>query len=337
MILTILFQNHLYHLRIVKKYLDNGRTDVEFSNRLASDWNFKNHVVISIPNDFLSIEADLKFINSIFPTPYAHSYLYFSYFLFKYSEENNYDSLVMGDGPDVSMLGTHDLHSDIILTAIKLKQYNYTEAEKISFSSLYLENTAIPLNKIRYNSLLKYVNTTPLYNDNFFYSIWPKKHLPNELESIEFKLKENTLRHRLFAEWKQFIVRTKIPTDILLAGFNFEKISPYLESNLCEFSLSIPAHYKYTLNSTKHLMREVYGKYLPDYILNKERTGFNPNNIWADKYSVLINELLYKYVQDKTKKIHAYINVDHLIKIGEFTFNKKWALINLSIWIEQWL
>lgn len=317
--------------------LDNGRTDVEDSIRLAKDWGFKNHKILTIPNEFPLIEKNLSEMNDLFSTPYAHSYLYFSYSLFKYAEENGYDALIMGDGPDVSMMGTYDLHKDIILTAIKLKQYNVEAASDVAMNSSYLETTSITSSRMIYESMLKYVNANPIYNDQFFYYLWSKEVLPKNLVPEEFKLKENTLKCRINTEWSQFLFRTRRPSNLLLSRFNFKQISPYLNNPLCNFILSLPPHYKYTLNSTKHLMREIYGDYLPDYILNKERTGFNPNDIWANKYSLVIDILLDKYIMDQTKKIHNHIDVENLILSGDFTFNRKWSLINLSMWIEKWL
>lgn len=38
------------------------------------------------------------------------------------------------------------------------------------------------------------------------------------------------------------------------------------------------------------------------------------------------------YVWDKSKRIHEYVDVNHMHN-GFFTFNQKWSLINLSMWL----
>jgi asparagine synthetase B (glutamine-hydrolysing) len=327
----------------VKKYdndphticLDNGRDDVKVSRSLAKDWGFKNHNCLGI--DISYIEQDLLDMNAIFPNPYAHSYLYFSYYLFKYAELNEYDIVVMGDGPDVAMLGTHDLHRNVILNAIELAQYDLTEASHIISNSKYVESTVEEKNQLVYDSVMFNVGRIPFYNDEYFYFIWPRNELTKKFRVDNFRLPENTLKCRFHTEWFQFLARTRRPIDLLLDNFSFNQISPYLEETLCDFMLSMPIHYKYTLGSTKHLMREIYGEYLPDYIINKERTGFNPNKIWADQYKCIIDYLLEKYVYDRSNIIHKYIDIDYLINVGEYTFTKKWALINLSMWMKKWL
>lgn len=315
--------------------IDNGRTDVYFSKKLASDWGFNNHTIIRIDSD--KIEQYLLEINSIFSSPIAHSYLFFSYYLFKHAEDNGYEVLVMGDGPDVSMLGTHDLHKEIIIPAIKLKQYDAKSADQIIKSSRFVENTVIPYSPFVYNSLKKYIDKTPEYNDEFFYPVWHYTELLKKYNVEKFQLRKNSLDHRIAAEWEQFITRTRKPTEELLRNFSFHQISPYLDLKLCNFILSLLPHYRYTLNSTKHLMRELYGDCFPSYIINKERTGFNPNDSWAEEYKSVIDYLLDNYVWNKNKKFHNYLDIEYLKSTGKFTFVKKWALINLSMWIEKWL
>lgn len=317
--------------------LDNGRTDVDFSIKLAKEWNLKNHNIVNIVPSSYSVEQDLLEMNSLFRSPYAHSYLFFCYNLFKYASEKGYDIVVMGDGPDVAMLGTHDLHTNIILTAIETKEYDLNLANDILENSNYVEHTVFTKEQLLYNSLMFNVGRLPIYNDEFFYFIWHRHELKQKYKIDEYRVPDNALAQRIYIEWEQFLVRSRRPADLLLTKFNFDQFSPYLESNLCQFMLSLPVHYRYTLNSTKHLMREIYGSYLPDFIMNKDRTGFNPNDIWAKEYFNVINYLLDGYVHNRSRKIHRYIDVSYLINLSEFTFNRKWALINLSMWMEKWL
>lgn len=304
--------------------LDNGRLDPYMSSKLANYWDLDNHKILEIDSD--KIEPYLLEMNSIYKTPVSHTYLFFSYYLFKYTEEHGYKNLIMGDGPDVSMLGTHDLHETLITEAIRLGHYDLNLAKQILQQSIYPEYSYKDHNIFLMNSYKLPENIK--YNDEFFYALWPREpYCPN---SPKMQFKQNTLLHRIWAEWVQFIIRTRIPTEWFLEKFSFVQHSPYITMN--DFIISLRPEYRYCLNSTKHLMREIYGDMLPNFIINKERTGFNPNDSWAYRYKDVIEYLLEKYLKED-KKIHEVISFPH----EPVTFNQKWAMINLSMWVDQWL
>ena len=306
--------------------LDNGRGDAEMAQRLADDWNFsKLDIVIVDPN---KIESDLLEINSILSSPVAHTYIFFSYYLFKYAKEKGYDTLVMGDGPDVSMLGTHALHQDIIENAIRLKQYDLEAASEVIEMSNYSEPCVMEHSRLLWNALKKFTPESK-YNTLYFYNTWSENEIIGDVPKWE--LEENTIEHRIWAEWVQFLVRTRKPTNEMLKNFSFKQVSPYMLIN--DFIMSLPVHYRYCLHSTKHLMVDLYGDYLPLYIIQKTRTGFNPSDPWAKRYKEVINYMLNKWVWEDERKIHKYVDVKHMYN-GFFTFNQKWSLINLSMWLE---
>ena len=307
--------------------LDNGRGDAEFSEQLAADWNFKNHEVVQVDPDL--IEPYLLEINETLTSPVAHSYLFFSYYLFKYAEDNAYENVVMGDGPDVSMLGTHVLHQEIIENAIKLGQYDLNVADEVLQKSVYVEPTALEHTRLLCNALTKFKSDS-VYNTRYFYNTWSRGEIPGIVPKWE--LVENTIEHRIWAEWIQFLFRTRKPTNELLRNFNFIQESPFLK--MSGFCLSLPVEYRYCLNSTKHLMVDTYGQHLPLYITYKTRTGFNPSDPWANRYGDVIDYLLDKWVTTAERKIHDYVDVNHMHN-GFFTFNQKWSLINLSMWLEK--
>lgn len=311
--------------------LDNGRGDAEFSQQLAGDWEFEDHTITKIAAE--KIEEYLLEINEILSSPVAHSYIFMSYWLFKYAEERGFKYLMMGDGPDVSMLGTHALHRDIIEIAVKLRQYDIQAANEVIKQSKFCEPSMIEHTRLLYNALTKYTSVDKaIYNTTYFYDTWSRDSIEGEVP--EWKLRENTLRHRVWAEWIQFFERTRKPTNEMLEKFSFNQISPFIE--IGDFCMSLPFHYRYCLNSTKHLMLDTYGPSLPLYITYKERTGFNPSDPWANEYADALSHMLDDYVWNKNAKIHDYVDVNklHSDAFGFFTFNQKWSLINLSMWLQ---
>ena len=310
---------------------DNGRGDAEFSSQLAKEWDMKNHKILKISPE--KIEEYLLDINKILSSPVAHSYIFMSYWLFKYAEERGAEYLIMGDGPDVSMIGTHVLHRELIEVAVKLRQYDVQAANEVIKQSKYVEPSMIEHTRLLYNALTKYTSPEKaVYNTTYFYDTWAREAIPGRVP--KWKLRQNTLQHRIWAEWVQFLVRTRKPTNEMLDHFNFKQISPFMV--ISDFCLTLPFHYRYCLHSTKHLMLDTYGPSLPLYITYKERTGFNPSDPWANENAVAIEHMLDEYVWNKNSKIHDYMDVEkmHRDALGFFTFNQKWSLINLSMWLQ---
>jgi len=49
---------------------------------------------------------------------------------------------------------------------------------------------------------------------------------------------------------------------------------PYLDIDLVEFSTTIPTHFKMKGKQTKHILRKVAEKYLPNDVIYRPKAGF---------------------------------------------------------------
>jgi len=318
----------LSHLKYINRNahticIDGGSSDTSLSKRLAKDWGFSNHVIVSINKN--EMEHDLIKLNTILTSPAAHPYIFMAYNLFKYAKDNGFQSVVMGDGSDSLSLGASHMQ-DVFEVATSLKEYDLKGAEKVICDSSYIENTTLDYNRFLLNSITKHPGNNQKYNTKYFINIWGVTHIPE----IEWKLEENNIKHRIWAEWVQYLIRLESPSQDISKGLNVKKVSPFIEMK--DFFMSLPFHYRYALNSKKHIMLDTYGKELEPYSINKERAGFNVTYKWVGQNEDVVEYLYERYVVDEHQPIHEHIDINKDI-FSDLSFYKKWTLINLSIWL----
>jgi asparagine synthase (glutamine-hydrolysing) len=113
---------------------------------------------------------------------------------------------------------------------------------------------------------------------------------------------------------------------------------PFLDLELVEFSMSIPASLKMKGNQTKYILKKVAERYLPMDVIYRPKTGFGaPVRKWI--------------TTDLQPMIEERLSCERLDKRGIFDSKKVWELIkankagkidaSYSIWcllaIESWL
>jgi len=88
--------------------------------------------------------------------------------------------------------------------------------------------------------------------------------------------------------YKEFLCRVAenflIRNDNLGMNFSMEARFPLTTQKIREFAFSIPSRYKIRNNKTKVILRESYRGIIPDYVLDKHKTG------WAIPKNFLFND-----------------------------------------------
>ena len=149
----------------------------------------------------------------------------------------------------------------------------------------------------------------------------------------------NDLDRMLFWELKTFLVDHNLNyTDKLCMAVGVEARVPFLDLELVEFSMSIPASLKMKGKQTKYVLKKVAERYLPTDIIYRPKTGFGaPVRKWI--------------ITDLQHMIEERLSYERLEKRGIFDSKKVWELIeankagkidaSYSIWsllaIESWL
>jgi hypothetical protein len=156
------------------------------------------------------------------------------------------------------------------------------------------------------------------------------------LEPPRIKLREDNLEHYLKAiyDWGlQTIYEQR--TNVFADNFDFIIYSPFInDEQMVNFGLSLPLEYKYCLGRRKHILKEAVPL---DPEIKKNITNMIFPRIWKT-IEPEVKILLEKYFK-KDSVIFDHLPYDvvmrHINDTNEWSFIKKWNLLNLSIWLES--
>ncbi len=118
---------------------------------------------------------------------------------------------------------------------------------------------------------------------------------------------------------------------------SLEARTPFLDVDLAEFVLQLPAEYK----RHKRILRHVMRSRLPDAIMSRKKQGFGiPIGSWLMTKDSIAREVLSRTRIDSAGIFH-YGPIDHLLtshESGKRDFRKKiWTLIMFQLWYEYWI
>jgi asparagine synthase (glutamine-hydrolysing) len=143
-------------------------------------------------------------------------------------------------------------------------------------------------------------------------------------------------------------LQSYLPDDILVKldrmamAASLEGRSPFLQTDLVEFALSLPDHYRVRGDRGKHLLREVAGKWLPPRAISKPKQGFAiPLAEWlrgplstlaADTFSSRAfreRGLVLPQAAQSLLEDHLHRNIDRSEAL--------WQLLCLELWAQRFL
>lgn len=176
---------------------------------------------------------------------------------------------------------------------------------------------------------------------------------------------EDYINHSLYLEAKTFLHGLLVVEDKLSMAHSLETRVPFLDNDLVDFAMRLPARLKLgnltevvRLNENepgpktakyfektqdgKLILRQVMSRYLPSVVTNREKQGFSaPDASWFKGDSIeYVRRKLYRdcpriYDFLDAKVVQTLVN-DHL----EGRENRRlliWSLLNLEKWCEQYL
>jgi asparagine synthase (glutamine-hydrolysing) len=170
-----------------------------------------------------------------------------------------------------------------------------------------------------------------------------------ELENYAaVNLKANLVKSRKFEfSANLWDILSYLPGDLLpkvdmaSMSFGLEVRSPFLDSSIMNFGLSLPDKYRVTPTSQKYLLRKLALRHLPSEIVERPKRGFGiPRNEW-------MTGQLQNQIRSSISK--ANTNFANLLDIGvaesmlkefETTGRKEtevWSLFMLANWADEWL
>lgn len=172
--------------------------------------------------------------------------------------------------------------------------------------------------------------------------IWRKMNATSPREAFERVLDgtpyDNPLDSALLFELKTFLHGLLIVEDKVSSAHGLEVRVPFLDRELVDFALSLPASWKLHNGTGKRILREALRPFLPHEIVQKKKQGFSaPEQSWFRKSSLMyINETLL----DKAARLHEYIRREEIDRvIREHVSGARnhrlllWSLLSFEWWL----
>jgi asparagine synthase (glutamine-hydrolysing) len=143
--------------------------------------------------------------------------------------------------------------------------------------------------------------------------------------------------------WLPDDVLTKVDRTTMAVGL--EGREPLLDHRLVEFALRLPLHLRRGSLGTKHLLRRVLYRYVPQALLERPKQGFDmPKSRWLRGE---LSGLIDKYLDPQRVRAAAVLDpevvqrsVDNFRRGGpgrdRLDAQKLWLLLAFEMWRERW-
>jgi asparagine synthase (glutamine-hydrolysing) len=129
--------------------------------------------------------------------------------------------------------------------------------------------------------------------------------------------------------------------DIASMAFGLEVRSPFLDSEIMSFGLSIPDNLRVKANSPKHLLKQLARQKLPATIVDRPKKGFGiPRDEWLRGQ---LNDHLNQTLSESNVNLSNLLNMDVVksrvaaFNNGEKSETEIWSLYMLGNWAAKWL
>ena len=139
------------------------------------------------------------------------------------------------------------------------------------------------------------------------------EHLSNEIPG-----EKSLLNQMLYWEIKSFLVDHNLNyTDKMAMAVGVEARVPFLDTELVDFSLTIPPALKMKNGEAKYILKKVAERYLPKEIIYRPKTGFGaPIRKWI--------------TSDMDNMIKERLSPENISRRGIFNHEKIWKLIDAN-------
>ena len=322
--------------------------DARIAKRLSSDYGI-DHCELLIDEDNF-IKATEEVIKSIEEPRYNPSLA--AYWLLAREASKDITIVLSGSGGDELFLGypkylfsrLNNLYNkypaSILNTAFKIKNLNKSIKLKNVLQNFELNNLLdrwIYLNKLTNKSHLPFKNKSfKLFNYDL---IDLKNYL---LDSMFVKAGddiENELANldRLFWLADEEFIRT----DKITMRFGMEGRFPLLDSDIIDYTNSISSREKIAPHNLKIMMKKAYENRLPDYVINKRKTGWKaPVSQWMNgRFGIMIRDILSEDYYRETNDLFdfEYIKDQYLNKSSYSTVDLKkfMPIVSFQIWAKS--
>jgi asparagine synthase (glutamine-hydrolysing) len=261
------------------------------AKRLCDEKKFIWHEVELDESDFIE---NLDQILSRIDEPNGDVAMFAQWRIYEQSKHKGYKVLLSGNGGDELFYG-YKVHNNYALGLKWLKanakhfpMYSSSDASKFFFKQflkLKFNKEEFMLDKININmefpvmEELNHLASIPLRRAD-----WHRIDFRHELDNVYYFLHYAWLTNNCY-----FLA------DKLAMAHSVEVRSPFADLDLINFVDTLPIQFKFKEGQPKQLLKDSLKGVLPDYVINRKKSGFTPPMAFVEK---LINEFQKKHFQN---------------------------------------
>ncbi|MBN8568322.1 MAG: asparagine synthase (glutamine-hydrolyzing) [Ignavibacteria bacterium] len=309
---------------------------------IAKKFNTNHHELKVESNNIIE---DFESLVYQYDEPFADSANFPLYLLAKQCK-NDMTVVLQGDGGDelfagyrrYKLLGNLMLwkYNSIILSKILPDKFLRYRAKRMAFT-LQQESDALRM------ALLMTQTTPGDMPDKIFNSEIQKKLLhQSPFKTYEEKneqfVNEDLAQRMLYTDFEILLPHTYLEkVDKATMLMSIEARVPFLDNNLTDYVLSLPAKYKIKRGINKYLLKKSLNGIIPNEILNAPKQGFNtPTGTW-------LQTSLYEYAKSKFSSLsdNGFLNKNYLLELLDEHRNKVknhnmilWRALVLVAWLD---
>ncbi|MEO1053265.1 MAG: asparagine synthase (glutamine-hydrolyzing) [Bacteroidota bacterium] len=155
--------------------------------------------------------------------------------------------------------------------------------------------------------------------------------------------KNDSFNKMLAIDYKTFLVDNNlVKVDRATMAVALEGREPMLDQRIIEFVSKLPSEYKIKNGVTKHILKQVVHRYIPQELMERPKKPFiAPLTIW---FKNELKELMASYIDRDKLKQQGFFDADEVIGLRDKYFNgeklshqKLWNILVFQMWYERWM
>lgn len=317
-------------------FYEKERNEAEKSKRIAKYLRTNHHEHYINEKDILET---IKKVPLYYDEPFADASQIPTIILNEFAKKNGVELAISGDGADQIFCG-----STIYDKLYKLqKMHKLINPLNLNISKKMINNT-----KLKYifrNTNIKCQSQVDaIFKEYYFKGLFieKNKHIYEYDKSINNR---SWQVKRMIIDIDTFLaVRLNTKTDRCASNNGINMQSPFLSTELVDYSFKIPQKYKYYHSNKKFILKEILFDYLPKDLLENGKKGFGiPIIKWINRY--LYNDILRLSEQNFIKK-QSIFDYDILKQLLNIIKDKNvdsnygqilWNYYMFQLWYEKYM
>jgi asparagine synthase (glutamine-hydrolysing) len=151
------------------------------------------------------------------------------------------------------------------------------------------------------------------------------------------------INHFLAADYKTYLVDDILQkVDRATMAVSLEGREPFLDQRIVEFAARLPESFKLNNGVSKHILRQIVHRYVPEKIMQRPKMGFGvPVETWCRSE---LKHLLTDYISEERIRSEGIFDAPKISLMlkkyfahGKIDFQRIWHLLMFEMWRERWM